>query len=170
MVFDLSDPERVRQHGYDHGGPLKLWYGPSRPAVGDHVIIKWPSYSQWAAVGSRSANQVEYWLVEVTESDVGSWLTTCRLVKGVAPGRKRKVVRELVAKCDELNAPRSRVTERGANPSERYFIPEMGEVWILRWTDGGAWVCRAITEAEEESGEEPGPPEWTDLASLEVQR
>ena len=56
----------------------------------------------------------------------------------------------------------------------RYFVKNEGgslaertEVWILRRTNNGAWVCAAITPEQEDEGERPGDPEWVDEASIE---
>lgn len=42
-----------------------------------------------------------------------------------------------------------------------------GEVWVLRRTDGGAWVCHLPVEPDWEGrGLRPSEPEWVDAASL----
>jgi hypothetical protein len=104
--FDLRKPEEIREHGVDYGGPLKLYHrvaeGPIQ--VGEHLIIKWPSYGQWAGVGSRQNNPVEYYLckvVKLPDGGFGPW--RLEMVKKLVPGRKRSLVKALVSECNALS-------------------------------------------------------------------
>lgn len=106
--LDCRDPDRVRQPGVDHGGPLKLVHrtDPDNafPVLGEFIVVKWPAYTQWSGRGERSANATEYWLMEVTEeaSDENHHLTTCRVVREIEPGRKRSLVSALKDAADRL--------------------------------------------------------------------
>jgi hypothetical protein len=104
--YDLRNPEQVHEPGKDHGGPLKLCHRvlEGKIQLGEHLIVKWPSYSQWAGVGERANNPVEYYLVKVVGlGHTSVSYTKVELVKKIEPGRKRTLVKALVTECESLS-------------------------------------------------------------------
>lgn len=105
----LKNPARVDRRGHDYGGMLKLHHRTdvdnAHPVVGEIIVVKWPSYSQWSGVGHRESNTVEYWMLRVValpEEEKGERYTTCSFIKGIEPGRKRSLVKALIAEADAL--------------------------------------------------------------------
>ena len=107
-LLDLRNPTRVERVGHGFGGPLKLHH-----RNGKRIVIKWPSYTQWSGVGCREANPTTYVLLEIVEEPAMSRSIsgeTLKLMPGrvrarqleeIEPGRKRRLVTELVERCDK---------------------------------------------------------------------
>ena len=98
--LDLRDPERVKHCGHDHGGPLELHH-----RAGCFIVIKWPSYTQWAGRGVRGANKVVYYLYKILQEPLkGEFWHVCELRREIEPGRKRQPVKDMMAEADRLAA------------------------------------------------------------------
>lgn len=141
-LFHLQDPENVKWTGHDMGGPLKLYHRTDRdnalPGEFEHIIIKWPAYTQWTGRGERAANPTEYWLCQVVER-IGEgraerWRLEC--VAAITPGRQRKPVQALVAQCDRLAMKDEGDDEPLDTPGTRIEVDDekLGGTWVkLDW-------------------------------------